>query len=435
MKKIIKVLFVAFSVIFPSLLMASNTSVAAHALADFNKLSSEIELNSGSVIVEKNQFVFFVTEQMCLVKKKFSGTKESKVAYEKIIENAASYFTDKKITNNKIKSAYKGRLAEDITYSVARLKNAAIGKMMADAYRIIDRDIGGCTRRVVVAFSKEKIKPEIVNEKLSIDEESALIYVFSKANESNDYQRLRDYFSALDLTQLAISFSAQDSQTKQNFYYPIIFNWLNDAFKISTDLERCKRIQDDVASYRYPMLIRFTAPSFCNSVYPREEDLQNYLSENISLGMFDSVLSESDQFSVVNSVLDNSGFVLFHHRVGVSEDIEKLNADAFDMYSKGVDPKRITSLMIRSLNIQPNQPHVWRKLGSIFLAYKLNGAAQAGFSQALLLEPENIDNWINLSRVIKRFGDTDRADRIISIARKLKNTFTISDWGMQQIKK
>ncbi len=389
---------------------------------------------SGSYV--RQGWLFFVSDQACFKEKqKYAGSKESKAATAQAMVMMSEYYLALESSLSRENMGGEGRLWDDLYLQYQKQLQARSQSLSIAGHRILDKDMGGCTRRVVYALPEVALNRVQSSAHAPVDLKKLEVGLFQTAFEQQDSARLAEYFHNLELYELAIAFTATQQQA-QDWLYPSSISWYDDGLMMSDRLDQCQLEKNDSPLTLNRQLLAFLKASYCGrEIDWAQSDLTYLANIKMDSGLFSNVLNTHDQQHLIKLVIEQRGFVLFKKPALLTEGTVSLNLKADALFKTGVEPENIISLYGLSLNANPLQPEVWARAGAVMLAYQYDEVAYAMFVQALLQSPGNSDYWIYLIKAMKALGYQNQADRLSKTINHLSVVFPPSHWGRAQLKK
>jgi len=285
-------------------------SIASFAF-DAQTIYNEKLSTKESGVYEESGYLFFVINQPCLTDKKYSGTKESKVAEQQFYTLLATTAKRYNLSFDKASIQFGGELQTAI-YDNISMKNDALSSI---THRLLfDRDSKSkaCTREYVKIsaldnFGKNRVK---ISAAQVLDIAADLVY---QAVIEEDYQRVSDYLSEFNLPTLARLYNIKNQEDS----YP--FN-LAYGDNLSSEAES---------------IYHFSPPSRINKY---------------------------DINAVIATVLKEKGMIKIesrHPNVELSQDFFDMAKRDFDL---GVNPDDIIKNSILSINLNNQNSAAWKLL-------------------------------------------------------------------------
>ena len=360
--------------------------VSTHALAfDARDVYEQKYAEQPSGVYQDSGHLFFVVKQACEGDKKYSGTKESKLAEKTFYQQLLAEASLRRVSFDPNSISLSGQLKKDVLVSIGQQYDA---KALISHQLLFDRDNGSCLREYVqvadaTQFEQEKIQvpadtAEKVRNKLLLD-----------AMEQQDLPLLASYMRSLDLTNLE---SVYAERTKAP-YYAVDF-----------------QLGDDPSAYS----------QFCeqDSKYCPKQTQNTYQFD------FNSVLDTA--FSEKGIINLNS----IHPRIKMSS---ALYANAKSNFDSGKNPAQIELDLTLSLNANANNPLAWQMLSSLYRATNKPQLALYSAQQYLSQQPFSTESWVYLLAPLRN-EDQQQAQRLHDVLSSLAKHAQFSPWAQNQIK-
>lgn len=367
--------------LYPLLALVSAQSLAFDAREIYEQKYAQ--LSTG--VYEDSGHLFFIVKQACDGDKKYSGTKESKLAEKAFYQLLLDEASLRRVSFDPSSVNASGKLKKDVLTAIGRQYDA---KSLISHQLIFDRDNGSCTREYVQVadagqFEQGKIQvPSEAAEKVR----SQLIL---SAMEQQDLPLMASYMQSMELPNL----EAVYAEGTKAAYYAVDF-----------------KLGDDPSSYnQFCQQDKKYCPSTAHSVYPYD---------------FNSVLNTAfKEKGVINL---NS----IHPRLTLSSD---LFASAKRNFDSGTNPSQIELDLTLSLNANANNPLAWQMLSSLYRATNKPELALYSAQQFLSQDPFSPESWVYLLTPLGS-EDPQQAQRLHDVLSSLAKQAQFSLWAQNQIK-
>lgn len=332
---------------------------------------------------EQSGYLFFVINQPCLTDKKYSGTKESKLAEKEFYALLSKTAKRYNLSFDKGSIEFGGELQSAIYDNISMNYNAL---STITHQLVIDRDNKSCTRVYVQAsaldnFGKNKVKLS-AEQVLNV----AVELLFSAVRE-DDYLLASKYLAEFDLPRLVAIYQTKLEENS----YPF-----NLAYgDIYQPTYKCKD------------------KKYCT---PPPTPFNKY-----------------DINSVIATVLKEKGLLKIeaaNPSIDLSNDYFAMAKREFDL---GINPENIVENLILSINFNNQNSNAWKLLSSIDRALHRNEEALMAATQYAIQSNEKIESWVYLLKTLQPVAP-EEAKRLQKLLVLMTNKTKLTSWAKSQIK-